>query len=164
MVSFAQSHQSGIFNAQWIEVSNSTENGPKQFVYYWERTNLHWFLYKLKGTYEIILWSSLPKRITKQIVEHIERTHSYFSYVLNREDCLSFADREPVNSVLANETLTKAAQSMNNWWDVSFAGVNKSLAPAGVVKDITLLLNSREPKNIFVVDWTEKALTYFSGK
>jgi len=65
-------------------VSGDTE-APKQFVYFWERENLHKFLNKLRGKYEIIVWSSLSRALTERVVAHIERDKSYFAFVLSKD-------------------------------------------------------------------------------
>ena len=163
LVAFADAKQGGIFSAQWIEFNNAEEDGPKQFVYFWERDQLHWFLGKLRGTHEIILWSSLSRALTNRVVQHIQRENNYFAYVLCKEDWLSFNDRKPSNLVLANATLMMGNKSdQKKWLDMSFSNINKALYPIGALKDLTIFLKSREFDSIFVVDWTENALAYMS--
>ena len=163
LVAFADAKQGGIFSAHWIEFSNIDEEGPKQFVYLWERDELHWFLGKLRGTHEIILWSSLSRELTDRVVAHIQRESNYFAYVLCKENCLSFNERKPTNLVLANATLMMGNKSdQKKWLDMSFSNISKALYPIGILKDLTLLLKSREFDSIFVVDCTENALAYMS--
>lgn len=104
LVSFADPKSGGISSAQCVELVCA--DGPKQFVYFWERPKLHWFLAKLRGTFEIILWSSLSHVLTSRIVEHIERKSSYFAYVLSKEQAMDFTNRKPTNLVLAQATLS----------------------------------------------------------
>lgn len=104
LVAFADSKAGGISSAQCVELSGG--EGPKQFVYFWERPDLHWFLSKLRGAFEIVLWSSLGRLLTERIVAHIERSNSYFAYVLSREDALGYSERAPTNLVLAHATLS----------------------------------------------------------
>ena len=106
LVSFADPKADGIHSAQCVGLSSGQEGGPKQFVYFWERDNIHKMLDKLRGKFEIILWSSLGQALTDRVVEHIERDKSYFAYVLSRNQCLSYDDRKPTNLVMAQATLS----------------------------------------------------------
>ena len=140
LVSFADPKAESIYSAQCVELGSSDEQAPKRFVYFWEREDLHWFLKRLRGAYEIIIWSSLGKVLTEQVVKHIERDNSYFALVLSRQECLSFQDRKPTNPVLAHATLSAKKDGQKGCLEVSFSSISKALQPKGVLKDITLLL------------------------
>ncbi|CAI2381011.1 unnamed protein product [Moneuplotes crassus] len=156
LVCFADSKSGGSASAQCVEIES--KNGPKQFVYFWERPDLQWFMEKLKLKYEIILWSSLSKSLTDNVVSHIQRKSKYFSVILSREDCMSFEDRKPTN--IAQSTLTLANKEEKKLMDISFSRIDRSLYPPKPVKDLCLLTKNRDPKSIMVVDCTRDNLTY----
>jgi hypothetical protein len=125
---------------------------------------LHWFLSKLKGTFEIILWSSLSRGITDQIVTHIQRKNNYFNFVLSRDETMNFDDRRPINIALAQATLQSAQNAeQRSLMDVSFSRIDKSIQPPSNIKDLTLLLDGRKMDTIVSVDCSENALKYIQN-
>ena len=109
-------------------------------MYFWERKQLHGFLKNLISYFELIIWSSLSKELTGLIVEHIQRKMKYFSFVLNREDCMNFEERKPTNIALSQDTLQLAKKNQQeNLMDMSFSRIDRSLYPPRPVKDLTLL-------------------------
>lgn len=141
------------------------ENKPKQFVYFWERPDLHWFLNKLRGTYEIVIWSSLGRVLTSKIVEVIERENSYFAYVLSRANTQNYTDRKPTNIVMAQATLMVAKNSdTQKTLEMSFSSINKALYPGGKLRDLALLSKNRELDSVSVLDCNSEALMYMQKK
>lgn len=163
LVAFADPKAGGISSAQCVEIA--LENKPKQFVYFWERPDLHWFLNKLRGQFEIILWSSLSALLTKKIVDHIQRKDSYFAYVLSKADSFKFEETRPTSIALARVTLEsiKTDTEQKNLMDVSFNTIDPSLYPKKRVKDFTLLLKNRDLDSILAVDCAEDGLIYMKN-
>lgn len=159
LVSFADPKSDAVGSAQCVELSSGGEGGPKQFVYFWERDNVHRLLDKLRGKYEIIVWSSLGPALTDLIVAHIERDKSYFALVLSKAQCLSFDNRKPTNLVMAQATLSVGKKGdQKKALEMSFSSINKSLYPGGLLKDMSMLLKNRSRDSIIVMDCTDNAL------
>lgn len=164
LVSFADPKSDAVGSAQCVELSSGGEGGPKQFVYFWERDNVHRLLDKLRGKYEIIVWSSLGPALTDLIVAHIERDKSYFALVLSKAQCLSFDTRKPTNLVMAQATLSVGKKGdQKKALEMSFSSINKSLYPGGLLKDMSMLLKNRSRDSIIVMDCTDNALWYMAN-
>lgn len=153
LVSFLINNKDSLYRTQCVHVQYPGKN-TKEFVYFRERQDLHWFLTKLKRKYEIIVWSSLDWLLTEKIISHIQRNHSYFSYVLCRNNWVEFEqnsqelrEAEDLKLVEKSPENTKIPQDMPSYYNFDFK--NK-------VRDLSIFLDNREKESIYVVNCHEE--------